>query len=306
MENHLRLILFLVGSIILALVIWDVLRQRRLEKRQAELMQQENGDEVYAYQSRQQSLQLEDSPEDPWVNINEHASDNQSLTKAKQKAKDLTEQYPQQVIINATKEHLAEAMLHSVEAVEHSVELAAAKLAARQTQTIEQPQQLAPLQQAYLQPLQPVPAKPRLKGGDTNLGEMFAIYVMARDEKGFELIKLKRLLEAANLTYGKMNIFHKFAPNNNEEVLFSVASATEPGYFDLTKMFNKYIQGVSIFMLSAKVTDPRKAFDALVRTAKQLAFSLNGELRDQHHNPLTLQYIESKKQSFNNYAARRK
>ena len=71
-------------------------------------------------------------------------------------------------------------------------------------------------------------------------------------------------------------------------------------------VFNKYIQGVSIFMLSAKVTDPRKAFDALVRTAKQLAFSLNGELRDQHHNPLTLQYIESKKQSFNNYAARRK
>jgi cell division protein ZipA len=85
-------------------------------------------------------------------------------------------------------------------------------------------------------------------------------------------------------------------------VLFSVASATEPGAFDLKRLGMQFIPGITIFMIPAMVSEPKKAFDALVRTAKQLAFSLNGELRDQHHNPLTLQIIDKYKHSIEVYS----
>jgi len=124
--------------------------------------------------------------------------------------------------------------------------------------------------------------------------DIFALFVMAREPKGFEGSKLKKILETANLMYGKMNIFHKFDDNNKENILFSVASAVEPGKFDLEKLNIQFIPGVTIFMVPTMVSAP-KAFDAMVRTAKQLAFSLNGELRDQYHKPLTLQIIDKYK-----------
>ena len=57
-------------------------------------------------------------------------------------------------------------------------------------------------------------------------------------------------------------------------------------------MISSYVPVVTIFMRLSKTANLSKAFDLLVRTAKQLAFSLNGELRDKDHNPLTLQTID--------------
>ena len=136
---------------------------------------------------------------------------------------------------------------------------------------------------------------------DKARNDIFALFVIARESKGFEGDKLKRILETANLIYGKMNIFHKFDDNNQDSVSFSVASAVEPGAFDLKRLNVQFIPGVTIFMMPAMVRDPKKAFDALVRTAKQLAFSLNGELRDQYRNPLTLQIIDKYKRNIEFY-----
>ena len=125
---------------------------------------------------------------------------------------------------------------------------------------------------------------------------------MARDPKGFNGGVLKQILESANLNYGKMNIFHRYDDENEGEILFSVASAVEPGFFDVKSIDIQHIPGITIFMVFSKVADPLKAFDALVRTARQLAFSLNGELRDKYRNPLTLQTIDSYKSNLKSYA----
>lgn len=243
METHLRLILFLVGSIILALVIWDVLRQLKLKKLQDALTIQDQFDPDFEHESRQQSLDFGEPDEDPWLNSKEFEQDikvqSASCVPILTQSQYNTDKYEQVSIVNNNK--------------------------------------------------------------DYSLDDMFALFVMARDPQGFDGSKLKRLLESANLIYGDMRIFHKYENNNENEVMFSVASAVEPGFFDINKLDTQFVSGVTMFMVFSNVGEPKKAFDALVRTAKQLAFGLNGELRDQHHKPLTLQIINSYKHNLEAY-----
>ena len=129
-----------------------------------------------------------------------------------------------------------------------------------------------------------------------NEQDIIAVYVIAREPKGFAGEKLFKALNSANLKYGKMNIFHYYVKSiANEEILFSAASAVEPGRFDLKKINKQYIKGITLFMILPKIKKPTEAFDLLIRTAKQLAFTLNGELLDQDHKPLTLQIVQDYK-----------
>ena len=215
METHLRLILFIVGSIILALVVWDIIKQRNSHKLFGSFERQVPLEPELEYANRQQSLFSKIEIINPCHN-------------------------------NDSTEINDKCSLHS-------------------------------------------------------LDDMFALFVIAKDPKGFAGSKLKQLLESANLQYGKMKIFHKYDEEENQ-VMFSVASAVEPGIFDLKELSMQFVPGITMFTVFSNVTDPRKAFDVLVRTAKQLAFGLNGELRDQYHNPLTLQIIEGYKSNLEAYS----
>ena len=98
-----------------------------------------------------------------------------------------------------------------------------------------------------------------------------------------------------------MNIFHKH--DDEGKILFSVASAVEPGKFDLKELDLQFIPGITLFMTLSKDKQSQQiTFDLLVRTAKQLAFNLNGELRDQKQNPLTLQTINFYRNNIDTYA----
>lgn len=210
METHLRLILFIIGSIILALVVWDFIKQRNYKKLPVSL----------------------EPAADEWVGA--------AFSKT-EIINPLHANKTDELVVNDT-----ECALHA-------------------------------------------------------LDDMFALFVIAKDPKGFEGSKLMRLLGTAGLQYGKMNIFHKYDEAENE-VMFSIASAVEPGMFDLNKLSLQFIPGITLFTVFSNVAEPRQAFDTLVRTAKQLAFGLNGELRDQYHNPLTLQIIENYKSNLGVYS----
>jgi cell division protein ZipA len=101
------------------------------------------------------------------------------------------------------------------------------------------------------------------------------------NEKEIACDRVILALRAAGLKHGRYGIFHKHESDVSEEPMFSVASLTEPGSFDLTKLADTKIPGMSFFMVLPGAGDPVVRFDAMVATARELARDLEGELRDE-------------------------
>jgi cell division protein ZipA len=75
----------------------------------------------------------------------------------------------------------------------------------------------------------------------------------------------------------------------SDEPKFSVANLTEPGSFDLAKLSETKIPGMSFFMVLPGVGDPIERFDEMVATARSLARELHGELRDDKGSSWSIQ-----------------
>lgn len=105
-----------------------------------------------------------------------------------------------------------------------------------------------------------------------------------RPYRGYELIQT---LTSAGFHYGKMNIFHFYAdPLNKTELLFSLASAIEPGTFDLDNIGEIVCPGLCLFMSIHKVKSALTAFDVMWDTAQILAQDLGGTLCDRQLLPI--------------------
>jgi cell division protein ZipA len=70
-------------------------------------------------------------------------------------------------------------------------------------------------------------------------------------------------------------------------VLFSVASLTEPGTFDLDNL--GAISGMSLFVVLPGGIDPVECFDAMVETARSLAHRLDADLLDERGSSWSIQ-----------------
>lgn len=119
--------------------------------------------------------------------------------------------------------------------------------------------------------------------------ELMILYVMAPAEQPFEGYELVQTLTALGLQYGNLNIFHYHQTTPEEEQgssLFSVASAVEPGMFDLSNVGAIVCPGLSLFM-STQVDSAVDVFETMLETAQQLAEDLNGVVCDVKRLPLT-------------------
>src|SRR5690606_8353003 len=87
-------------------------------------------------------------------------------------------------------------------------------------------------------------------------------------------------LEDAGLEHGRYGIFHYHDESFPSEPQFSVASLTEPGSFDLERLDEQPLAGMSFFMILPGAGDPVDRFDAMVETARSLAHRLDAELFD--------------------------
>lgn len=95
-------------------------------------------------------------------------------------------------------------------------------------------------------------------------------------------------LRSAGLQHGRYGIFHRLGDHSGSEALFSVASLTEPGSFDLTNL-GKAIPGMSFFMVLPGPGDPVTCFDMMVETARMLAHDLDAELHDERGSSWSIQ-----------------
>lgn len=141
--------------------------------------------------------------------------------------------------------------------------------------------------------LEPTLTKSSLNEENTNTSTQYEIdnYIILqlmaptqRPYRGYELIQT---LTSAGFHYGKMNIFHFYAdPINKTELLFSLASAIEPGTFDLDNTGEIVCPGLCLFMSIHKVKSALTAFDVMWDTAQTLAQDLGGTLCDRQLLPI--------------------
>lgn len=108
--------------------------------------------------------------------------------------------------------------------------------------------------------------------------DVIVLYVVAdrgHDMRGEQILSATY---AAKLEFGEMNIFHRY--DDGGEILFSMASISEPGYFDIDHMHEMKTRGLSLFVQLALCEDPVSALDDMLLCAHTLASMLNGKMCD--------------------------
>lgn len=129
--------------------------------------------------------------------------------------------------------------------------------------------------------------------------EMFVvIYVLALDEPFLGQGLVEVLLDSG-MTFGEMNIFHQLDDRGAQ--LFSLASAVEPGTFDLSSLDQFSTPGISLFMRVHELAEPLEVLDSMLSVANRVAQELNGEVRDETRSVMTPQTIEHCRQSLTEF-----
>ena len=128
---------------------------------------------------------------------------------------------------------------------------------------------------------------------DEDSAGVIVMGVLARQGYTFAGYELLQALLSNGLRYGQMHIFHRHEEGNGHgAILFSLASATKPGTFELTKMGSFKCHGLSLFMRVSGQKDLQQALDIMINTAKQLAEDLDGEVVDEKRQPLSNEKIK--------------
>lgn len=118
------------------------------------------------------------------------------------------------------------------------------------------------------------------------------LHIKAKQGDTFGGEQLLIQLNQAGLRYGEMNIFH-YNPDNTNAPLFSLASAFEPGCFDIDRMDHFNTEGLALFMEAEKQANPSDALDSLLDIAEDLTEKLDGELLDHKWRILTEDQVDT-------------
>lgn len=122
---------------------------------------------------------------------------------------------------------------------------------------------------------------------------IIAITVLPGKNQNFTGRALTAAFQGNQLKFGHRRIYHKHRGDKVEgEVLFSVASLTEPGWFEPSKMVTSQFRGLVMIMNASQLHDPLPCFDKMLAVARNLANALGGTLCDDSRHHLSPQIIE--------------
>lgn len=132
------------------------------------------------------------------------------------------------------------------------------------------------------------PIQPELIQVEDTADDFIVLTVMADAGKKFVGFELLQALLKVGLKHGDMKIFHRHRDlDNKSPVYFSVASVTQPGYFEIQNMAECATRGLSLFMSVPDVEDPADVFEIMLAAATQLAKRLGGKVCDRYRRPLS-------------------
>ena len=132
--------------------------------------------------------------------------------------------------------------------------------------------------------------------------EVLIINVMAHKGEMFNGGELLDIILKCGMRYGSMDIFHRHSDTKGEgALLFSMANMVKPGTFDLDAMEEFETPGVSLFMTLPINADSMQSFDLMADTARVIAETLNGELKDEQRSVMTRQTLEHCRQRIRDF-----
>lgn len=132
--------------------------------------------------------------------------------------------------------------------------------------------------------------------------DLIALMLRSHPDRLYAGYELLQALLSAGLRFGKMNIFHRYEQlNSSGRLLFSLASAAEPGTFEIPKMGGFSCPGLMLFMRVSTQRDLSATFELLIDTAKQLVDDLGGEIWDDQRQPLSDEKIAAWRSKINIY-----
>jgi cell division protein ZipA len=128
--------------------------------------------------------------------------------------------------------------------------------------------------------------------------EIMMLTVMSPTSTPFSGYDLVQALEANNLHFGEMDIYHRHKYKNGKGPLyFSVASAVSPGTLNRRSLGTLSTPALALFMQLDNAKYDRIVFKQMLATAHQLARALGGVVCDNKRVPLreaTMQYYTEK------------
>lgn len=132
--------------------------------------------------------------------------------------------------------------------------------------------------------------------------EVLIINVMAYKGEMFNGGDLLDIILKCGMRYGSMDIFHRHSDTKGEgALLFSMANMVKPGTFDLDAMDDFETPGVSLFMTLPINADSMQSFDLMADTARAIAETLGGELKDEQRSVMTRQTLEHCRQRIRDF-----
>jgi cell division protein ZipA len=147
---------------------------------------------------------------------------------------------------------------------------------------------------------------PEIEAKQTNtlfLEKLIILYLLAPEGRPYQGYELVQTLSSHGFHYGEMNIFHyPGEQDKTKEGLFSLASAIEPGTFDLTHIGAILTPGLCLFMPFRDNKNIRSTFELMLETAQLLMQDLGGTLCDGQRQPLTSCLLSHYRSQLHQYA----
>ncbi len=147
-----------------------------------------------------------------------------------------------------------------------------------------------------LEPDDPTLRQEDLTSAESAIEDYIILHVLPTVTEAFSGEMLLRSVLGYGLRMGDRGIFHRHEhPSGRGEILFSMANAVEPGYFDLEQLHVGECYGVTFFQQLPGIRSIQ-SYELMLDTARRLAQDVGGEVLDAHHMPLSVQLAEHLRQ----------
>lgn len=145
----------------------------------------------------------------------------------------------------------------------------------------------------------------KLSAGEAGFDRIITLFVAARDGETIRGSDLVVAAEKAGLYFGDMGIFHRRTDGNSGPAIFSVASMVKPGSFDMSRINELRVPGLSFFMTLPGPVSALDAWEAMLPTAQRLAELLDANVLDEERNALGRQRIAHIRDQLRGYDRKR-
>lgn len=140
--------------------------------------------------------------------------------------------------------------------------------------------------------------------GKHNLPDVLILFLMSAEDATFQGYEMLQSFSTHSLHYSKQKVFQRYENEDGSGgVWFFVASATEPGTFNLLDLGKLSCSGIAMFLDLKNCNNPLAAFECFILTAGLLREDLGGMLCNEKQIEITDRLVEQWREGIKDLAA---